>query len=795
MSDRGSILISTANDIGEALVEKLGGEGYAPSVWDKEYNKLGIAEVDSAPALSVLEDSSETGTARGSILLSTANAIGAMLNKKYNTDRGFKPKEWASAASKLAPLPEKSAESASICSIEDGADDVPSRSLVVTIPPTLTGISEVVENQAGKNLLNYADISTSYRVTSITENSTGSFTVVASGLGAYIDHVIKVKAGQVYSIKCTSATNDEGNATQIGAVNVYDGDNSDATLLLDGASINYSPKTFTPTGNYILVRNKITGGLGAGTGTIVEPRLNVGSTASDYVPYEEPTTYTADLDRTVHGGTADFVNGVGSETHNTVDMGTLTWQYDSANTRFFTVDLTSVIKRGASGWITDLAVSSPYTVASGTANDKTVSEYATTGYVYIKDTDYTDPTVFKNSLSGKYLTYPLATPVDFTFDGQEIPTKDGYNAFWSDQGNTALDYYGEPEPYTRGTASGVIANVQSARTDLPFTQVKANIAPNLTGVESVEVTKAGKNLLKLTDGTYTIGNTGAAATILNGEISVTGTTVNSGGRTTRLSDYFILSAGTYYISPVISTSPYVRSYLNRKSDNTVVGYSSGSAFTVTEDTEVYYGINLENEKTYDVTFSPQLEVGSSATEYTPYEEPAVYTADLGEPVYGGYADLVSGEVVKDCTKGSMSSTYLSGLNSDYIGYEASTAYFNNHPSIWVRNWNYQTAAPRVSGGIKCVCYEFPVSMHNTTIFSAQYRIYFDVYGKNITSVQDFIDYVEDLEQNGKSLDITYEVATPTESSITPQVISPSEGVNNLWNNAGGDTDVEYFIQE
>ena len=167
--------------------------------------------------------------------------------------------------------------------------------------------------------------------------------------------------------------------------------------------------------------------------------------------------------------------------------------------------------------------------------------------------------------------------------------------------------------------------------------------------------------------------------------------------------------------------------------------------------------------------------------------------DLGTETYTvGSVDLVSGEVKSEYASDVMTSSYLSGLNTDYIGYEASTAYFGNHPSVWVRNWNYQRAAARKAGGIGCTCNYFPASMNNTTIFSSQYRIYFDVDGKNITSVQDFINYVANIEQGGNSLKIAFELATPTESSIEPQEIYPNEGVNNIWNDANGITEVGYF---
>lgn len=134
VTNRGSILISTANDIGSSLVDVIGGEGYTPNEWSKKINLCGIAAADVPTALENIEESTPSGTDRGSISLDTANAVGAVLNKKFNTARGFKPSEWASAISKLTELEVKTA-SGSVASFDDGADDVPLKSCTCEILP------------------------------------------------------------------------------------------------------------------------------------------------------------------------------------------------------------------------------------------------------------------------------------------------------------------------------------------------------------------------------------------------------------------------------------------------------------------------------------------------------------------------------------------------------------------------------------------------------------------------------------------------------------------------------------
>lgn len=657
MSDRGSILISTANDIGEALVGKLGGEGYAPAVWDKEYNKLGIAEVDSAPALSVLEDSSETGTARGSILLSTANAIGAMLNKKYNTDRGFKPKEWASAGRKMKPL-ETDTKSGSIVNIQ-GAKETPLLSLVATISPTSSGVSSVTEMQTGKTVFLPMDI----------EQGT------ISGSGYNSDSIARIRTAErkavspstLYKIKVNSEV-------QIYEVHEY----TDLTGSSTHLTVNASEYTFTTksTTNYLRILFRYSNNATIRPSAITELQVTDGALCWN--------TYTADLGRTIYGGSVDLVNGTGTD--------------ENGN--------------------------------------------------------------------------------DFTFDAQDINASGDVENYYTSAGDTSIEYYAAPTPYTRGTASGAIANVQSARTDLPFTMVKANIAPNLTGVESVEVTKAGKNLFDKENPNE-----------VDGYITTTGfSTSNTSAKTIYIP---IVAGATYTVSKTagqrfsLATAEVIPSnnavFTSRQANNTATSISITAG---ANDKYLWAWIYLDGTDSgtlEEMISSVQIEVGSSATEYTPYEEPTVYTADLGEPVYGGYADLVRGTGLKICGKNTFNGS------ENWSAYTTGNGYAIPLTGMERGTWYTSPLAlsyplPKVPNndnlGVR-------IGVNNDGIYVVQ--------ANTIEGVTDLTSFKAWLAEN--PLTIIYPLDVTTEFTFDGQVISPSAGVNNLWNNAGGDTDVEYFEQE
>lgn len=112
--------------------------------------------------------------------------------------------------------------------------------------------------------------------------------------------------------------------------------------------------------------------------------------------------------------TKDYVNKKNIEKVGRVDLGTLDWS--KLNSRFHTaLDNT---KLGANN-----VICSKYTYDSG-AYSETVDKtyYAYNGTFYINDTSYTDVATFKAAMSGVYLNYELATPIETDMTGDELDT-------------------------------------------------------------------------------------------------------------------------------------------------------------------------------------------------------------------------------------------------------------------------------------------------------------------------------------------------------------------------------------
>lgn len=159
------------------------------------------------------------------------------------------------------------------------------------------------------------------------------------------------------------------------------------------------------------------------------------SVPTTYAPYETPTTKTIDLSTILYNGSPLFegnslkgVNDVkdiltpykATKKLGYVDLGSLNWNYDSSSNlpRFNSVDrLTNFVATYNNPNVVLLCPI--YTLSSTiwltSSVDLTIGIY-TNGSIYLRNTAYTDATAFKTAMSGVYLVYELATPIEVNID-------------------------------------------------------------------------------------------------------------------------------------------------------------------------------------------------------------------------------------------------------------------------------------------------------------------------------------------------------------------------------------------
>ena len=206
------------------------------------------------------------------------------------------------------------------------------------------------------------------------------------------------------------------------------------------------------------------------------------------------------------------------------------------------------------------------------------------------------------------------------------------NGNWTDQGSITAAGFGVPEgtleilPYEdEFTVNGKIANFESDREAL-VNNLTVGIDPvqDLHGYDNPWPAGGGKNLLNIPDVAETVAS-GVTQKIENGHITASGTNTNgySFYLITSESNWY-LDAGTYTLSFTGTHEGYNALYV-RDLDNLVTMAAlnpnqSSTTFTVSERTHVILYFNASSaDKTISVNGYAQLEKGSTATAWSPYE--------------------------------------------------------------------------------------------------------------------------------------------------------------------------------
>ena len=321
----------------------------------------------------------------------------------------------------MASYDDTATVSGSVVAIENGADEVGAKSCVVTVRPTLSGVSSVTEMQTGRNLF---DISTT---TNGQINGTN---------GAYYANA-NWQASDFFPVHGANLTlswdTDSSNYYQVNLA-FYDSEKH----YIDGSNntfANIYSKTFTIPSGAVYCRASWSISVGGSPAPRNNIRINLGSTDGGYTPYTAPTTHTAQLGRTIYGGTVDIVNGAGSEQGYKVVVDGTNLYFAKAGNYYNSYPRTLP------------TLGNPWKLAQ---SDEMPFGYNSNygGFIFLTVARAEELGLYSAEEVNAYfaqnpttIILNLATPTDFTFDGQEINTRLGYNAFWSEQGNTELTYY------------------------------------------------------------------------------------------------------------------------------------------------------------------------------------------------------------------------------------------------------------------------------------------------------------------------------------------------------------------
>lgn len=297
-----------------------------------------------------------------------------------------------------------------------------------------------------------------------------------------------------------------------------------------------------------------------------------------------------------------------------------------------------------------------------------------------------------------------------------------------------------------------------------------NIRP-ISGFDSVKLTRCGKNLINPqidTDNyyaSYTTNNADGSITVNN----------SSSSKVYPATVWTWLPSGTYTAQFTrISGSNPTEVFLQC---NDTSDYSSNIAalgvktFTVSEETRVRFMVIAEPSASY--TASIQIEQGSTATAYEPYQGDT-FTIALGDTYYDGMLDWNSGEMVVD----KMGIT----LNGNE---EWTKSTYGNHYNMPLTD--IVPTDENINHIVCCShCIGIPyVDRENYTKLVAgitnDNKIEFRNTGYE--TIEGWKAYLAAQNTAGTPIQIVYKLATQTTIQLTPQEIKAIKGINTLYSNA------------
>ena len=282
------------------------------------------------------------------------------------------------------------------------------------------------------------------------------------------------------------------------------------------------------------------------------------------------------------------------------------------------------------------------------------------------------------------IAFPMAVTVgtNYYVSYTQAPNQEYRVGFFDADGNYLGDSGGRTQPsyFTppTSTATAVIVftcTSSGENTDVTYANIQveigtsgstwqpySNICP-ITGHDEVRVTRTGKNLCP----TFTGGTESGLTYTVNedGSVHVTGTCT----RTTFWAVQLTLPKGTYVLTGAPTNGQLtLRSARGGGAPSSAFSgvfddYGNGATFTVSETASAWLNIRL-TAGTHDKTYYPMIRLASETDDsYEPYQG-STYTTSLGQTVYGGTLDMVSG--VLTVTHGNIASYNGETLPSTWI---------------------------------------------------------------------------------------------------------------------------------
>ena len=558
----------------------------------------------------------------------------------------------------------------------------------------------------------------------------------------------------------------------------------------------------------------------AGSLTLSNIQLELGSTATAYEPYNP--------NHTVYGGWVDLISGGVQQEWHFLKGSDLTWTkrtgYNFAN---FQAETSTVLQGNGSiahtviGVYSNLYESRNWNTSDAGTDSRYVWLYIN-GVIMIKDPSIIDYTVeeFNEYVKDIQFVYILKEPITYHLAPTSMQTFLSTNNVWSNADYVEIEYDLHEtqdilarkqfiianQPHTV-KASGSLVNFE---TDMaaalkeckvhfgPIQEGEGDPSPDnvrpITGWTGVEVTSCGKNLFDinlLAANNITISNGVATATATNfsrafgssyvplnldmsaRQWTLTMTAYTDGNANTEnvigLLARFVYSDGSkhslyFYNTNTSSTTSTITTLANKTPLGIQISYGAG-------------GSNIWHIT--DIQLEPVLE----ATTYEPYSGVTIPIdwSDSGT-IYGGYIDLVKGEVVAEQKIIDLGSIY-------WTQRKAGGAYI---PGLFYSG----VISDKGAGGISLVCDRYPYQ-YNSKIDQTADKTINDSYQTRLQCVNihdsDYNEYsATEFRTAMSGVMCVYVLAEPIHYPIDNTTLKTLRGTNNVWSNANGNIELSYW---
>lgn len=342
--------------------------------------------------------------------------------------------------------------------------------------------------------------------------------------------------------------------------------------------------------------------------------------------------------------------------------------------------------------------------------------------------------------------------------------------------------------YIVETETGSIASFTDGADDVPVKDLTIAIEPvqsgsgdpspsnvrPISGWTGANVTRTGKNLLKNEKTSETMY--GVTFTCNNdGSISLSGTATQNINYIMRTGEYAFPN-GTFTLSGCPSgggASTYYLRLDNSAGQIKALDTGSGAQYTVTDGKSHVVYISVKTGVNADgLVFRPQIELGSTATAYEPYQGETVsidWTTEAGT-VYGGTLDVTTGVLTVDrgyyTTTLSTKNLLAEGAYDQYVFYSRLTG-------------GYPVSAIEADTSIRPICNIAPYLYSNS-----QTSLHF------YSSSDAFQVFVPSGTPETTVVEVMYFITQPQTYQLTPQEVATVLGQNNIFADTGNVT-VQY----